>query len=74
MSEKSVKCDMLLIPDNVMLMFPSPINVEFSSLPGRMLATFMEIFPVANIDLVSEMPSTENWRRMDILYQFYTGP
>ena len=53
---------MLLIPVNVMLIVPCPMNAEFSSLPGKLLVTFMEIFPVADMDLVSEMPSTENWR------------
>ena len=51
---------MFVIPDNAVVMFPCPKNVEFSSLPGKMLATFMEIFPLANVVLVTESPSIEN--------------
>ena len=62
-SEYNVKCIMLVIPDNVIFMFPSPLNVEFSSLLGKLLATFMEIFPVADMDLVARMPPFENCER-----------
>ena len=54
---------MLVIPDNVIFMFPNPLKVEFPSLLGKLLATFMEIFPVADMDLVARIPSFENCER-----------